>query len=78
MPAKPTLVDYFDWRFVHTSNHWVQSANRHGEEQHVEEIILACLLTDTVQELIKRSDLAVRWEGAQMYEPYGSPKVACT
>ncbi len=37
-----------------------------------EEVILACLLHDTVQELIKVDH---GWWGAQMYEPYVSPKV---
>ena len=38
-----------------------------------EEIILACLLHDTVQELIKVDH---GWWSAQLYEPYVSEKVA--
>jgi len=72
MPAKPTLVDYFNLRFVRTSNHCLQSANRAMKNGMSEEIILACLLHDTVQELIKVDH---GYWGAQMYEPYVSPKV---
>jgi len=72
MPAKPTLIDYFKLRFVQTSNHCLQSANRAMKNGMSEEIILACLLHDTVQELIKVDH---GWWSAQMYEPYVSPKV---
>ncbi|MEJ1963051.1 MAG: hypothetical protein WDO56_16460 [Gammaproteobacteria bacterium] len=73
MPAKPTLVDYFNLRFVRTSNHCLQSANRAMKNGMSEEIVLACLLHDTVQELIKVDH---GYWGAQMYEPYVAPKVA--
>ena len=72
LPAKPTLIDYFNLRFTQTSNHCLQSANRAMKNGMSEEIILACLLHDTVQELIKVDH---GWWGAQMYEPYVSPKV---
>jgi hypothetical protein len=36
------------------------------------EIVLACLLHDTVQALVKPDD---GWWGAQLYEPYVSEKV---
>src|SRR5262245_39870755 len=72
MPAKPTLADYFSLRFVRTSNHCLQSANRAMKNGMSEEIVLACLLHDTVQELIKVDH---GYWGAQMYEPYVSPKV---
>ena len=67
MPEKPTLIDYFKLRFHATSNHVLQSANRAMKTGMSEEIILACLLHDTVQELIKTDH---GWWGAQMYEPY--------
>jgi hypothetical protein len=73
MPAKPTLVDYFNLRFTQTSNHCLQSANRAMKTGMSEEIILACLLHDTVQELIRVDH---GYWGAQMYEPYVPPKVA--
>jgi hypothetical protein len=73
MPEKPTLVDFYKLRFVATSNHCLQSANRAMKNGMSEEIVLACLLHDTVQELIKVDH---GWWSAQMYEPYVSEKVA--
>jgi hypothetical protein len=73
MTSKPTLADYFALRFTQTSNHCLQSANRAMKTGMSEEIILACLLHDTVQELIKVDH---GYWGAQLYEPYVSPKVA--
>jgi hypothetical protein len=67
MPAAPTLVDYFALRFDHTRNHCLQSANKALQRGVDEEIVLACLLHDTVQELM-RADHGY-WS-AQMYEPY--------
>lgn len=67
MPAKPTLVDFFKLRFTATSNHCFQSANRAMKNKMTEEVILACLLHDTIQEIMK-SDHGY-W-GAQMYELY--------
>ncbi|MGP0071742.1 MAG: hypothetical protein ACLPWF_07395 [Bryobacteraceae bacterium] len=73
MPEKPTLVDFYKLRFMATSNHCLQSANRAMQNGMSEEIILACLLHDTVQDLIKVDH---GWWGAQMYEPYVSEKVS--
>jgi hypothetical protein len=73
LPLRPTLADYFKLRFAATSNHCLQSANRAMKNGMSEEIILACLLHDTVQELIKVDH---GWWSAQMYEPYVSEKVA--
>jgi hypothetical protein len=67
MPAAPTLVDFFALRFDHTRNHCLQSANKALQRGVDEEIVLACLLHDTVQELM-RADHGY-WS-AQMYEPY--------
>jgi hypothetical protein len=67
MPAAPTLVDFFERRFTRTRNHCFQSANKAMERGADEEIILACLLHDTIQEIM-RSDHGY-W-GAQLYEPY--------
>jgi hypothetical protein len=73
LPAKPTLIDYFNLRFTNTANHCLQSANRAMKTGMSEEVILACLLHDTVQELIKVDH---GYWGAQMYEPYVAPQVA--
>ena len=48
MPDKPTLVDYFTLRFA-PANHVLQSATLAKKNGMSEEIILACLLHDTVQ-----------------------------
>ena len=72
MPANPTLIDFFALRFTDTANHTLQSANLAMKNGMSEEIILACLLHDVVQELI-RTDHG--WWGAQLFEPYVSEKV---
>ena len=73
MPEKPTLVDFFKLRFMGTSNHVLQSANLAKKNGMSEQIILACLLHDTVQEMIKVDH---GWWGAQLYEPYVSEQTA--
>ncbi len=72
MPARPTLADFFALRFDRTRNHCLQSANKAMQRGADEEIVLACLLHDTVQELM-RADHGF-W-GAQLYEPYVSERV---
>jgi len=71
MSAKPTLKEFFEKRFA-PANHVLQSANRALKTGMSEEIVLACLLHDTVHALIKVDH---GWWGAQLYEPYVSPKV---
>ena len=71
MPAAPTLIDFFRLRFREVSNHVLQSANRAMQTGMSEEVILACLLHDTVQQLVKVDH---GWWGAQMYAPYVSEK----
>jgi hypothetical protein len=66
MPARPTLEDFFRLRFA-PANHVLQSATRAMKTGMPEEIILACLLHDTVNNLIKPDH---GWWGAQLYEPY--------
>ena len=73
MPAQPTLADFFKWRFADTAHHCLQSANLAMKNGMSEEIILACLLHDVVQEIM-RTDHG--WWGAQLFEPYVSEKVA--
>lgn len=67
MPAAPTLLDFFELRFLRTRNHCFQSAARARERGADEEVVLACLLHDVVQEIMK-SDHGY-W-GAQLFEPY--------
>jgi hypothetical protein len=71
MPAKPTLQDFFELRWA-PANHVLQSATRALKTGMDEEIILACLMHDVVQNLIKVDH---GWWGAQMIEPYVSEKV---
>jgi hypothetical protein len=66
MPPKPTLKDFFELRFA-PANHVLQSATRALKTGMSEEVILACLLHDTVQTLIKVDH---GWWGAQLFEPY--------
>src|SRR6516162_6667855 len=72
MPARPTFLDFFKLRMEQTSNHVLQSANRAKKTGMTEEIILACLLHDTVHALIKTDH---GYWGAQLYGPYVSEKV---
>ena len=72
MPAKPTLQDFFRLRFA-PANHVLQSATRAMKTGMTEEVILACLLHDTVQALIKTDH---GWWGAQLFEPYVPEKSA--
>jgi len=72
MPAKPTLADFFNLRF-RPANHVLQSATRAMKTGMTEEVILACLLHDTVQALIKVDH---GWWGAQLFEPYVPEKTS--
>jgi hypothetical protein len=73
VPANPMLADFFRLRFSETANHVLQSANLALKNGMSEEIILACLLHDVVQEIM-RTDHG--WWGAQLFEPYISEKAA--
>jgi hypothetical protein len=72
MSARPTLTELFEKRF-NPANHVLQSANRAMTTGMSEEVILECLLHDTVQSLVKPDH---GWWGAQLYEPYVSEKTA--
>lgn len=67
MPKAPTLSDYFHLRFHQTGNHVLQSANRAMQTGMSEEVVLACLLHDVAQELIRVDH---GWWAAQIFEPY--------
>lgn len=73
MPANPTLCDFFKLRFMNTSKHVLQSAALAQRNGMSEEIVLACLLHDVVQEIM-RTDHG--WWGAQLFEPYVPEKVS--
>jgi hypothetical protein len=73
MPVNPTLADFFQLRFANTAHHCLQSANLAMKNGMSEEVILACLLHDVVQEIM-RTDHG--WWGGQLFEPYVSEKVA--
>lgn len=72
MPKRPTLLDFYRLRFQ-PANHVLQSATRAMKTGMTEEVILACLLHDVVQALIKVDH---GWWGAQMFEPYVPAKTA--
>ena len=71
MPEKPTLVDFFKLRLTGTA-HLLQSARLAQKRGVSEEIVLACLLHDAGQALIKTDH---GWWGAQIVEPYVSERV---
>lgn len=73
MPAKPTFLDFFKMRMDQTGNHVLQSANRAKKTGMSEEVIMACLLHDTVHALIKTDH---GYWGSQLYAPYVSEKIA--
>jgi hypothetical protein len=72
MPAKPTLLDFYQYRFA-PANHVLQSATRAMKTGMSEEIILACLLHDVVQSIMKVDH---GWWGAQLVEPYVPAKTS--
>ncbi len=72
MPPKPTLLDFFRLRFQ-PANHVLQSATRAMKTGMTEEVILACLLHDVVQAMIKTDH---GWWGAQLFEPYVPEKTS--
>ncbi len=72
MPDKPTLLDFFRLRLA-SSNHCLQSANHALQSGQPERTVLASLLHDGVQGLIKADH---GWWGAQLYEPYVDERVS--
>jgi hypothetical protein len=72
MSSRPTLLEFFEKRFA-PANHVLQSATRALKTGMEEEIILACLLHDTVLTMMKVDH---GWWGAQMYAPYISERTA--
>jgi len=73
LPERPTLADFFKQRFTCTRNHVLQSAGLAMRNGMSEEIILACLLHDVAQEIMKTDH---GWWGGQLFEPYVSERVS--
>ena len=72
MPAKPTLVDFYRYRFA-PGQHVIRSATHALKEGHPERTVMACLLHDVAQALV-RSDHG--WWGGQLFEPYVDERVS--
>lgn len=72
MPENPTLFDFFRLRFA-PANHVLQSARLAQKNGMSDEIVLACLLHDTAQTLV-RADHGY-WAG-QLYDPYVPEKTS--
>jgi Arc/MetJ-type ribon-helix-helix transcriptional regulator len=72
MPAEPTLADFFKLRFA-PANHVLQSAALAMKNGMPEEVVLACLLHDTAQHLMKADH---GYWAAQLYGPYVPEEVA--
>lgn len=71
MPQKPDLLDFFRLRFA-PATHVLQSADKALTAGLPEDIVLACLLHDVAQTLMKADH---GWWAAQLFEPYVSKKV---
>jgi hypothetical protein len=72
MPQKPTLTDFFAYRFAPAA-HLLQSAALAKRNGSSEEIIMACLLHDLGGYLMKAEH---GYWGNQLIEPYVSEKIA--
>jgi len=71
MPSRPTLLDFYKLRFA-PATHVLQSADKALAAGLPEDIVLACLLHDVAQVLMKADH---GWWAAQLLEPYVSKKV---
>jgi len=74
MPDKPTLKDFFKYRFAPNQQHVLQSANLAMKNGLPENMILACLLHDIAVIGFIRGDHGY-W-GAQLLEPYVDEEVS--
>jgi HD domain len=73
MPDKPTLMDFFKYRFA-SLNHVMQSARLALINGYEEKVVFACLLHDIANSGFIRSDHGY-W-GAQLIAPYVDEEVA--
>lgn len=74
MPEKPTLLDFFRYRFAPTQAHLLQSARLARNNGLPEKMVLACLLHDIAVVGFIRADHGY-W-GAQLIEPYVDEEVS--
>ena len=74
MPDRPTLIDFFKYRFAPSQQHLLQSANLAQKNGLPEKMVLACLLHDIAVTGFIRSDHGY-W-GAQLIEPYVDEEVS--
>ncbi|WP_211260607.1 HD domain-containing protein [Amycolatopsis jejuensis] len=74
MPANPTLLDFFKYRFRPSQQHLLQSAALAQENGCSEKVVLACLLHDISVVGFIRADHGY-W-GAQLIEPYVDEEVS--
>ena len=72
MPAKPTLIDFFNHRFA-PARHVLQSATHAVTTGQPERIVFACLIHDVTQNLIKADH---GYWGAQLFAPYVDERVS--
>jgi hypothetical protein len=72
MPSRPTLLDFFKLRFA-PATHVLQSADTALMAGLPEEVVLACLLHDVAQVLMKADH---GWWAAQLFEPYVPEQVS--
>jgi len=75
MPARPTLLDFFRYRFTDiTVAHLLRSGREALKAGHDERIVMACLLHDIANGCLVRCDHGY-W-GAQLIAPYVSEEIA--
>ena len=72
MPARPTLIDFFNHRFA-PARHVLQSATHALTTGQPERTVFACLIHDVTQNLIKADH---GYWGAQIFAPYVDERVA--
>jgi hypothetical protein len=72
MPDKPTLLDFYKYRFG-TARHVKQSAHHALETGQPERTVMACLLHDVVLNLTRPDH---SWWGAQLIEPYVDERIS--
>lgn len=75
MPEKPTLLDFFKYRFGDlTTNHLFSSAKHAMDNGEEEKVVMAILLHDIANACLIRTDHGY-W-GAQLIAPYVSEEIA--
>lgn len=78
MPEKPTLIDFFNYRFKPCNpiayQHLTASAKLAYDDNLDEKVIMACLLHDIANGVLIRSDHGY-W-GAQLIEPYVDEEIS--